>query len=91
MDSLEIHKVGHEVETLLIQLSTDNVFQGSRPLWTEDSVYEPINAYGRSKREAEEVIQVRGAFERRASKSSRVSLSLCTECESVPLLERMQC
>lgn len=59
MDSLEIHKVGHEVETLLIQLSTDNVFQGSRPLWTEDSVFEPINAYGRSKREAEEVIQDR--------------------------------
>jgi len=59
MDSLEIHKVGHEVETLLIHLSTDNVYEGNRPLWTEDSACEPINAYGRSKREAEVVIQVR--------------------------------
>lgn len=59
LDSLELHKVGHETETLLIHLSTDNVYQGNRPHWTEDGPCCPINAYGRSKREAEEVIQDR--------------------------------
>lgn len=59
LDSLELHKVGHETETLLIHLSTDNVYQGNRPHWTEDGPCCPINAYGRSKREAEEVIQVK--------------------------------
>ena len=59
LDSLELHKVGHEIETLLVHLSTDNVYQGTQPYWKEDDPCRPINTYGRSKREAEEVIQVR--------------------------------
>jgi len=40
----------------LIFTSTDQVFDGSRPLWTEDGPAEPVGVYGRSKRDAERVV-----------------------------------
>lgn len=42
---------------LLIQLSTDQVFDGSRSNSGEDAPTEPINAYGRSKLKAETMIR----------------------------------
>lgn len=45
---------------LLIHLSTDQVFDGSRSNSTESAPTSPINAYGRSKLKAEEVIRGSG-------------------------------
>lgn len=45
---------------LLIHLSTDQVFDGSRPNSAEDAPTGPINAYGRSKLKAEELIRDSG-------------------------------
>ncbi|KAG1679980.1 hypothetical protein FOA52_007044 [Chlamydomonas sp. UWO 241] len=44
-------------EALLLHLSTDQVYDGSHAMWTEDDAVEPVNAYGRSKVEAEEYIR----------------------------------
>ena len=49
-----------ERQILLIHLSTDQVFDGSRSNSTEDAPASPINAYGRSKLKAEEVIRGSG-------------------------------
>ncbi|MFJ4694329.1 SDR family oxidoreductase [Streptomyces sp. NPDC088766] len=40
----------------LLMISTDNVFDGSRPDNTEDSPVSPANAYGRAKLSAEETV-----------------------------------
>lgn len=58
LDALEIHKLEHEVETLLIHLSTDNVYDGSQSYYQESSPCHPVNVYGVSKRDAEMLIQV---------------------------------
>ena len=43
---------------VLIHLSTDHVYDGSKKsFWTEDDGCEPVNAYGRTKLEAEERIR----------------------------------
>ena len=58
VESLEIHKLEHEVETLLIHLSTDNVYDGSQPFYKENSPCKPVNCYGTTKKDAELLIQV---------------------------------
>ena len=58
VETLEIHKLEHEVETLLIHLSTDNVYDGSQSFYKESSPCRPVNCYGVSKRDAELLIQV---------------------------------
>lgn len=42
---------------LLIQISTDQVYDGSKSWWSEIDCTEPVNAYGRTKLEAEQAIQ----------------------------------
>lgn len=59
LDSLDIHRLEHEAETLLIHFSTDQVYDGSKPYWKETDRCKPVNHYGVSKKEAELLIQVR--------------------------------
>ena len=42
---------------LLIQLSTDQVYDGTHSWWKEDHPTHPVNAYGQTKLEAEQLIQ----------------------------------
>lgn len=44
------------VAAFVIHISTDQVYDGSRALWTEDCVAEPVNVYGRTKLEAEALL-----------------------------------
>lgn len=37
----------------LVHISTDHLFSGVRPLWTEDDPPEPVNVYAETKRQAE--------------------------------------
>ena len=59
LDSLDLHRLEHEAEALLIHLSTDQVYDGSKPCWKETDRCKPVNVYGLTKREAELLIQVR--------------------------------
>jgi dTDP-4-dehydrorhamnose reductase len=54
--ALQEQKARKGVEALLVHISTDQVYDGSRSFWKEDSVTEPVNEYGRSKLLAEEAI-----------------------------------
>lgn len=56
---LEQHKQQWQREPLLVHLSTDQVYDGSQPLWREDGACDPVNVYGSTKREAEQLIQAR--------------------------------
>ena len=58
LDLLDIHKLQHDNDTLLIHFSSDQVYDGSRPYWREDDGCSPCNVYGVTKREAEVLIQV---------------------------------
>lgn len=58
LDSLDLHRLEHEAEALLIHLSTDQVYDGSKPCWKETDRCKPVNVYGSTKREAELLIQV---------------------------------
>ena len=61
LDCLAVHREAHGGhEALLIHVSTDQVYDGSRPWWREDDGCAPVNAYGATKREAEVAIQVGG-------------------------------
>eukprot|EP00285_Hemiselmis_virescens_P010540 CAMPEP_0173385660 /NCGR_PEP_ID=MMETSP1356-20130122/8275_1 /TAXON_ID=77927 ORGANISM="Hemiselmis virescens, Strain PCC157" /NCGR_SAMPLE_ID=MMETSP1356 /ASSEMBLY_ACC=CAM_ASM_000847 /LENGTH=173 /DNA_ID=CAMNT_0014341561 /DNA_START=59 /DNA_END=577 /DNA_ORIENTATION=+ len=42
---------------LLVQLSTDQVYDGAKPVYLEGSATEPVNEYGRQKLEFEKLIQ----------------------------------
>jgi dTDP-4-dehydrorhamnose reductase len=46
-------------KSLLIHLSTDQVYDGSKAMWKEDGPLAPVNAYGKSKVEAETEIRAR--------------------------------
>ncbi|KAI8468007.1 MAG: methionine adenosyltransferase regulatory beta subunit-related [Monoraphidium minutum] len=59
LDALERRRAAGGGEPLLIHLSTDQVYDGSRAMWTEADATEPVNAYGRSKLEAEQLIAAR--------------------------------
>jgi nucleoside-diphosphate-sugar epimerase len=58
LECLEQHKQQWQREPLLVHLSTDQVYDGSRQLWREDDPCAPVNVYGTTKREAEQLIQV---------------------------------
>lgn len=55
--SLSKQRGSSGLEALLIHLSTDQVYDGSRSLWTESDTTEPVNAYGQSKVAAETTIR----------------------------------
>lgn len=59
LDALEQHAQATGVTPLLIHLSTDQVYDGSRPNWKETDACAPVNAYGQTKLEAEQCIQQR--------------------------------
>lgn len=59
LDGLDDLKKRGEVEPFLIHLSTDQVYDGSKAMWVEDDKCQPINTYGKTKLEAEEIIQQR--------------------------------
>ncbi|KAK9837139.1 hypothetical protein WJX81_005845 [Elliptochloris bilobata] len=59
LDSLKRHAAASGARPLLIQLSSDQVYAGTKAYWTEDDACEPVNAYGRTKLEAERVIHRR--------------------------------
>lgn len=59
LDALNQYKSRTDREPLLIFLSTDQVYDGSHAFWLEEDPTEPINAYGRSKLEAEREIRTR--------------------------------
>lgn len=46
----------HPTLPLFIHFSTDQVFSGKKPFSTEEDLMEPANAYGHSKKEAEEYL-----------------------------------
>ncbi|KAL4426244.1 hypothetical protein ABPG77_009859 [Micractinium sp. CCAP 211/92] len=50
---------GRDRPPLFVQLSTDQVYDGSRPRWTEGDEPRPVNAYGRSKLAAERAVAAR--------------------------------
>lgn len=60
LDALESYKsaTGGQ-EPLLVHLSTDQVYDGSKAWWTESDTADPINEYGKSKLEAEKTIAAR--------------------------------
>jgi len=55
--ALEEQKQQSGVEALLIHLSTDQVYDGSKAFWKEDDDCIPVNMYGKTKLEAEEAIK----------------------------------
>ncbi|KAJ9514884.1 hypothetical protein QJQ45_028573 [Haematococcus lacustris] len=57
LHQLQQQQVERGVTALLLHMSTDQVYDGSRPLWKETDPCRPVNAYGRSKLEAEQLIQ----------------------------------
>ncbi|WP_344334015.1 SDR family oxidoreductase [Kitasatospora putterlickiae] len=46
--------------TRLLLLSSDNVFDGTRPRYTEDDARAPVNVYGRTKTAAEDLLLAEG-------------------------------
>lgn len=59
LDALQKHADATGVTPLLIHLSTDQVYDGSRANWKETDPCAPVNAYGQTKLEAEQYIQER--------------------------------
>lgn len=50
-------KAAKEVGAIFVHVSTDYIFDGSKDLFTEDDVPNPLNAYGRSKLAGEELVK----------------------------------
>lgn len=59
LECLEQHKQRWQREPLLVHISTDQVYDGTKPLSREEDACEPVNVYGITKREAEVLIQER--------------------------------
>jgi dTDP-4-dehydrorhamnose reductase len=54
--ALKLHKERTSHCPLLIHISTDQIYDGSKAHWKEDDVTAPINVYGQTKLEAEQEI-----------------------------------
>lgn len=61
MGTANVAALSREVGAHLVLLSTDSVFDGAAGPYAEADVPNPINAYGRTKRAAEEVVTAAGA------------------------------
>ncbi|KAK9904863.1 hypothetical protein WJX75_004139 [Coccomyxa subellipsoidea] len=59
LDALSQHATEHGSHPLFIHLSTDQVYDGSKSDWKEDEAGNAVNVYGKTKLEAEQVIQER--------------------------------
>ena len=59
------------------------VYEGSKPLWTEDEECNPVNVYGRTKREAEQAIQV--CHHRARQDRREMEPNGCSEAFKLPL------
>lgn len=57
LKALQEQKEQRNVEALLIHISTDQVYNGSRSFWQEGCDIDPVNEYGRSKALAETAIR----------------------------------
>ena len=57
LKALQEQKEQRNVEALLIHISTDQVYDGSRSFWQEGCEAAPVNEYGRSKVLAENTIR----------------------------------
>ena len=58
VEALELHACTHDRHPLLIHVSTDQVYDGSKAHWRESDACEPVNTYGRTKLQAERFLQV---------------------------------
>lgn len=52
-----IARLSHSLATKFIFISTDYIFDGTAPSYSEESALNPLNSYGKSKAEAENLIQ----------------------------------
>ena len=57
LKGLERHSAATGARPLLIHLSSDQVYAGTKAFWAEVDACESVNVYGRTKVEAEVVIQ----------------------------------
>lgn len=57
VEALKAHAQKTQREPLLIHLSTDQVYDGTKSWWKEADPTEPVNAYGRTKLEAEQFLE----------------------------------
>lgn len=55
--SRHVSKACHALGVPMIHISTDNLFDGRSPMVREDNDVNPVNVYGKTKAEAEQVIQ----------------------------------
>ena len=55
--SRHVSEACREMGIPMIHISTDNLFDGTAPMVTEDAHDNPVNVYGQTKAEAEQVIQ----------------------------------
>src|SRR6185503_306556 len=51
-------KAANDAKALFVYISTNAVFSGNNPPYSEDDNRNPVNAYGRIKREAENVVKM---------------------------------
>ena len=56
LNELQSYRAHTSRSPLLIQISTDQVYDGTASFWKESDRCNPVNAYGRSKLKAEESI-----------------------------------
>ena len=59
-----VFEASQEMEKPFVYISTDFVFSGNNPPYTESSMPEPISVYGKSKYEGERIVQGKGMIVR---------------------------